>query len=84
MGRIKIKSENELRRNLDKLLDSLGDGPVFVARDKRVSAVLLDISDYYDILGEIEDLMKLLHTVGGCGCDEEDRLLDEVFGEAGD
>ncbi|MBS4022247.1 MAG: hypothetical protein KGZ79_07465 [Dethiobacter sp.] len=84
MGRIRIKHESDVRKKLGEIIESLCEGPVFVAKDKRVRAVMLDISDYYDILGEIEDLMKLLHTVGGCGCEEEDKLLDEVLGEVGD
>ncbi len=82
MGRIRINSDRQVRRKFGEFLDSLDDGPVFVAQNKRVKAVLLDISDYYDLLGEIEDLMKLLQAVGGRGSEEEDRLLDEVLGEA--
>lgn len=87
MGKLRIKSEREVRRALGQVLESLKDGPVFVARDRRVRAVLLDISDYYDLVDEIRDLVGLLHSMGGCDCgcgEEADRLLDEALGEAGD
>ncbi len=84
MGRIRINSDRQVRRKFGEFLHSLDDGPVFVAQNRRVTAVLLDITDYYDLLGEIEDLMKLLQAVGGRISEEEDRLLDEVLGEACD
>jgi hypothetical protein len=85
MGRIRIKTEGEVRQRLGGVLDSLPRGPVFVARDRKVKAVLMDISDYFDLVGEIKDLTELLHAIGGdCRCDENDRLLDAVLGEDGD
>ena len=77
----------EVRRRFDEIMDGLSDGPIFVARNKRVSAVLMEMSDYYDLLGEIEDLMQLLHTMGGCGCgceDEEENELDKILNNAFD
>lgn len=87
MGKIRIKSDVEVRRRFDEIMDGLSDGPIFVARNKRVSAVLMEMSDYYDLLGEIEDLMQLLHTMGGCGCgceDEEENELDKILNNAFD
>ncbi|EEG77538.1 type II toxin-antitoxin system Phd/YefM family antitoxin [Dethiobacter alkaliphilus] len=88
MGKIRIKNLSEVQRRLDSLLDDLQDGPVFIAKNKRVKAVLMDMTDYYDLLGELEDLAELLHTLGGCGCgcedDEMNELLDKAFSEAGD
>ncbi len=85
MGRIRIKTEGEVRRKLGKVVDSLAQGPVFVARKRMVTAVLMDISDYFDLVREIEDLAELLRTMGGdCRCDEGDRLLDKALGESAD
>jgi hypothetical protein len=90
MGKIRIKSDREVQRRFDAVLDSLDEGPVFVATDKRVRAVIMDMSDYYDLLDEIEDLAQLLHEMGGCGCgcEEEDddigKMLDKAFAEGGD
>lgn len=90
MGKIRIKSDQEVQRRLGQVLASLHEGPVFVATDKRVRAVLMDMSDYYDLLDEIQDLAELLHNMGGCGCgcgEEEDdigRILDKAFTESGD
>ncbi|MBS4030301.1 MAG: hypothetical protein KGZ63_02620 [Clostridiales bacterium] len=91
MGKIRIKSDVEVKRRFEEIMDGLSDGPIFVARNKRVSAVLMEMSDYYDLLGEIEDLMQLLHTMGGCGCgcedaeeNELDKILDKAFDEIGD
>lgn len=90
MGKIRIKSDGEVQRRLGQVLESLHEGPVFVATEKRVRAVLMDMSDYYDLLDEINDLAELLHSMGGCGCgceDEDDdigRMLDKAFAEGGD
>jgi hypothetical protein len=90
MGKIRIKDLSEVQNRLDTILDELAGGPVFLAKNKRVSAVLMDMSDYYDLLGELEDLAELLHSMGGCGCgcededNELDKLLDEAFSETGD
>lgn len=92
MGKIRIKSHKDVQQRLEKVLDSLHEGPVFVATDKRVRAVLMDMSDYYDLMDEINDLSELLHEMGGCGCgceEEEDedeigKMLDKAFGEGGD
>jgi PHD/YefM family antitoxin component YafN of YafNO toxin-antitoxin module len=92
VGKIRIKSHKELQQRLDKVLDSLHEGPVFVATDKRVRAVLMDMSDYYDLMDEISDLAELLHELGGCGCgcdceEEEEgigKILEKAFSESGD
>jgi hypothetical protein len=90
MGKIRIKSDKEVQRRLGTILDSLQDGPVFVATDKRVRAVIMDMSDYYDLIDELEDLAELLHNMGGCGCgcddDDDDigNLLDKALTEIGD
>ncbi|MDW7685209.1 MAG: hypothetical protein SCK29_13960 [Bacillota bacterium] len=90
MGKIRIKDLAEVEQRLGTILEQLDYGPIFIAKNKRVSAVLMDMSDYYDLLGEIEDLAELLHSLGGCGCgcedgeDEVTRLLDQALGEGGD
>lgn len=90
MGKIKIKADEDVKQNFDRVMNRLAEGPVYIARNKRVKAVLMDISDYYDLLGEIEDLMEMLHAVGGCSCgcededDDFDRILSSAFGESGD
>ena len=89
MGKIRIKNLSEVQRRLDEFMEELQDGPIFIAKNKRVKAVLMDMSDYYDLLGELEDLAELLHSLGGCGCgceeeDEMNQLLDKAFSEAGD
>jgi hypothetical protein len=92
MGKIRIRSDKEVQQQMEAFLDSLPEGPVFVATNKRVRAVMMDISDYYDLIDEIEDLARLLHEVGGCGCgcgheEEEDdigKMLDRVLAENGD
>lgn len=89
MGKIRIKNLSEVQHRLEELLDDLHQGPVYIAKNKRVKAVLMDMSDYYDLLGELEDLAGLLHTLGGCGCgceeeDEMTELLDKAISEGGD
>lgn len=92
MGKIRIKSDKDVQRRFGAILESLQDGPVFVATNKRVRAVMMDLSDYYDLIDEIEDLAELLHNMGGCGCgcededDEDDigRALDKAFAEGSD
>lgn len=74
---IRIKNLDEVRRRLDEVLAELHEGPVFIAKNKRVTAVLMDMSDYYDLMGEIGDLTELLHEMGGCSCgceDEDDEM----------
>jgi PHD/YefM family antitoxin component YafN of YafNO toxin-antitoxin module len=63
---IRIKSVQELRRHLNRYLDTLQNSPVFVAKNKLVKAVLLDIADYYSIMGELEDLHELLQNMLDC------------------
>lgn len=92
MGKIRIKDLPEVQQRLDEFLEDLQAGPIFIAKEKRVTAVLMDMTDYYDLLGELEDMAELLHTMGGCGCgcedeEEEDELgkmLDKAFSESGD
>jgi len=63
---IRIKSVQELKRHLAHYLDTLQNKPVFVAKNKLVKAVLLDIADYYSILDELEDLHRLLQNLLNC------------------
>ncbi|NLN07273.1 MAG: type II toxin-antitoxin system Phd/YefM family antitoxin [Firmicutes bacterium] len=60
---IRIKSVQELKRHLNRYLDTLQNRPLFVAKNKLVKAVLLDIADYYSILDELEDLHGLLQNL---------------------
>lgn len=95
MGRLRIMTGKRVAENMDRVLDELKNGPVFVAREnRRVTAVMLEISDYYDLLGELEDMMELIRALGGgcdCGCEDEeecscgcDSVLDGAFREKSD
>lgn len=92
MGKIRIKDLAEVQQRLSEFLDDLQAGPIFIAKHKRVAAVLMGMADYYDLLGELEDLAELLHTMGGCSCSCEDgneadelgKMLDKALSESGD
>ncbi|MGI6658797.1 MAG: type II toxin-antitoxin system Phd/YefM family antitoxin [Dethiobacteraceae bacterium] len=73
---IRIKNVTEVRRRLFELMDTLQNGPIFIAKKGRVSAVLMDLADYHTLLGELEDLTNLVHTMGEgeCGCSEDDTV----------
>lgn len=71
---IRIKNVTEVRRRLFELMNTLQNGPLFIAKKGRVSAVLMDLADYYSLLGELEDLTDLLHSMGECNCEENDTV----------
>ncbi|HZK25181.1 MAG TPA: type II toxin-antitoxin system Phd/YefM family antitoxin [Oscillospiraceae bacterium] len=73
---IRIKNITEVRRRLFELMNTLHNGPLFIAKKGRVSAVLMDLADYHSLLGELEDLTGLIHTMGegDCGCAEDDTV----------
>lgn len=86
---IRIKSVTELKRRLDSFMDTLSDGPVFVAKKTQVRAVLMDLQDYYALLEELEDLNELLRQIGDCECgcagsEVADRLYELGHTEQGD
>lgn len=93
MGRLKILTGKQAAKNMGRILKELKDGPVFVAdENKRVTAVMMDISDYFDLVDELDDMVDLIRAVGRgdcCSGEEEEcccgsGLLDEAFGENSD
>ncbi|NLZ38082.1 MAG: type II toxin-antitoxin system Phd/YefM family antitoxin [Firmicutes bacterium] len=77
---IRIKSIREVRGRLEELVETLHKGPVFLAKKGRVTAVLMDLADYHSLLGEIEDLNEIIHTMGDCNCcSEDDETLKKLM-----
>ncbi|NLZ93188.1 MAG: type II toxin-antitoxin system Phd/YefM family antitoxin [Firmicutes bacterium] len=76
---IRIKSLKEVRGRLLELVDTLHKGPVFLAKKGRVTAVLMDLADYHSLLGEIEDLHEIIHTMGDCECGCDDEALNKLM-----
>ena len=86
---VRIENIADVRRRLHELVETLGDGPIFIAKNKRVTAVLMDVSDYYSILGEIEDLSILLQKMVDHDCCPSDNqtvtsILALNYNEVGD
>ena len=86
---VRIRNIADVRRRLHKLVDTLGEGPIFVAKNKRVTAVLMDVSDYHSILGELEDLSNLLQKMVDHDCCSNDNqtvtsILALDYNEVGD
>ncbi|NLM51733.1 MAG: type II toxin-antitoxin system Phd/YefM family antitoxin [Firmicutes bacterium] len=76
---IRIKSFSEIRRHFNKIVESLREGPIFIAKNKRVRAIMLDIFDYYSLLEEIEVLQELLRDVSDSAYNyEEDQMINRL------
>ncbi|NLP37012.1 MAG: type II toxin-antitoxin system Phd/YefM family antitoxin [Firmicutes bacterium] len=76
---IRIKSISDIRRHFNKVVESLREGPVFIAKNKRVRAIMLDIFDYYSLLEEIEILNELLRDVSNSEYSfEDDQMINRL------